>query len=237
VTSQGKFPKAVDKKFVQGTVKETSASKGTNQRTEKACPEPEDLEVDTLETVVDGKTLREIISTLSFTFQFNSNLNPEDWQDMDQVLQLHQLLKDVSGQQSPFFTIPGSFQKNTRIQGQKQNHLQPNKERVRTNHPEAVRFDERSSKEPEVVLHKSRIGSPINKNITPTQIEHNDVTPESNLNSDTLWLQMSQYAEKTQKQFAELEAGHERIKILTASIDKIVRNLQEGHAQLSKASE
>ncbi|MBW0509551.1 hypothetical protein O181_049266 [Austropuccinia psidii MF-1] len=55
----------------------------------------EDLEEDTLDTVVDGKTLREIIPTLPFTFQFNRNLKPEDWKDMDQVLQLHQLLKDL----------------------------------------------------------------------------------------------------------------------------------------------
>ncbi|MBW0582768.1 hypothetical protein O181_122483 [Austropuccinia psidii MF-1] len=48
---------------------------------------------------------------------------------------------------------------------------------------------------------------------------------------------MSQYAEQTQKQFAELEASHERMKELTASMDKIVKTLQEGHAQWSKASE
>ncbi|MBW0585961.1 hypothetical protein O181_125676 [Austropuccinia psidii MF-1] len=48
---------------------------------------------------------------------------------------------------------------------------------------------------------------------------------------------MSQYADQTQKQFAELEASHERVKNLTASMDKSVKNLQEGHAQLSKASE
>ncbi|MBW0503982.1 hypothetical protein O181_043697 [Austropuccinia psidii MF-1] len=64
-------------------------------RTEKACPEPEDLEEDTFDTVVDGKTLREIITTLPFTFQFNRNLKPEDWKDMYQVLQVHQLLKDL----------------------------------------------------------------------------------------------------------------------------------------------
>ncbi|MBW0594131.1 hypothetical protein O181_133846, partial [Austropuccinia psidii MF-1] len=38
-------------------------------------------------------------------------------------------------------------------------------------------------------------------------------------------------------QFSKLEASHERIKKLTASIDKIVKTLQEGHSQLSKASE
>ncbi|MBW0565394.1 hypothetical protein O181_105109 [Austropuccinia psidii MF-1] len=48
-----------------------------------------------LDTVVDGKTMREIISTLPFTLQFNRNLKPQDWEDMDQALQLHQLLKDL----------------------------------------------------------------------------------------------------------------------------------------------
>ncbi|MBW0565156.1 hypothetical protein O181_104871 [Austropuccinia psidii MF-1] len=61
----------------------------------EGLPEPEDLEEDTLDTVVDGKTLREIIPTLPFTFQSNRNLRPKDWKDMDHVLQLHQLLKDV----------------------------------------------------------------------------------------------------------------------------------------------
>ncbi|MBW0558258.1 hypothetical protein O181_097973 [Austropuccinia psidii MF-1] len=51
VTSKVKFPKSAGNKFVQGTVKETLASKGTNQRTDKACPEPEDLAEDTLDTV------------------------------------------------------------------------------------------------------------------------------------------------------------------------------------------
>ncbi|MBW0582282.1 hypothetical protein O181_121997 [Austropuccinia psidii MF-1] len=47
---------------------------------------------------------------------------------------------------------------------------------------------------------------------------------------------MSQYSEQSAKQFAELEASHERMKKLTASMDKIIKNL-EGCAQLSKASE
>ncbi|MBW0587218.1 hypothetical protein O181_126933 [Austropuccinia psidii MF-1] len=48
---------------------------------------------------------------------------------------------------------------------------------------------------------------------------------------------MSQYAEKTQKQFSELEASHERMKESTAPMDKIVKALQEGHSQLTKSSE
>ncbi|MBW0475854.1 hypothetical protein O181_015569 [Austropuccinia psidii MF-1] len=110
--------------------------------------------------------------------------------------------QQISGKKSRFFTIPGSFQEKTRTQGQKQDHLQPKEERVRPNDAEGVGFGERSTQEPEVVLHNSRISSTIHRNITPTQIEHNVVTPESNPNSDVLWLQMSQYAEKTQKKFA-----------------------------------
>ncbi|MBW0463437.1 hypothetical protein O181_003152 [Austropuccinia psidii MF-1] len=144
--------------------------------------------------------------------------------------------KQISGQESPFFTITGSFLEKTRIKGKKQDHLQPEEERVRPNDPEAVEFGERSAQEPEVVSNNYRISSPINRNITPTQIEHNVVTPESNLNSDALWLQMSQFAEQTQKQFSELQASHERMKKLTASMDKIVKTLQDGHAQLRKAS-
>ncbi|MBW0566856.1 hypothetical protein O181_106571 [Austropuccinia psidii MF-1] len=48
---------------------------------------------------------------------------------------------------------------------------------------------------------------------------------------------MSQFAEQTQKQFSELQESHERMKTLTTSMEKIVKTLQEGHAQLSKASE
>ncbi|MBW0527107.1 hypothetical protein O181_066822 [Austropuccinia psidii MF-1] len=74
----------------------------------------------------------------------------------------------ISGQESPFFTIPGSFQEKTRIKGQKQDHLQPKEERVRPNDPEAVKFGERSSQEPEEVVHNSRISSSTKRNITPT---------------------------------------------------------------------
>ncbi|MBW0491778.1 hypothetical protein O181_031493 [Austropuccinia psidii MF-1] len=123
------------------------------------------------------------------------------------------------------------------MQGQKQDHIQPEEERVRPNDPEVVGFGERSAQEPEVDVNKSRISSPTNTNINPIQIKHNVVTPESSLNSDALWLQMSQYSEKTQKQCSELEASHERMTILTASTDKIVKTLQEGLDQLRNASE
>ncbi|MBW0538587.1 hypothetical protein O181_078302 [Austropuccinia psidii MF-1] len=43
--------------------------------------------------------------------------------------------QQISGQESPFFTVPGSLEKKTRIQGQKQDHLQPEEEKVRPNDP------------------------------------------------------------------------------------------------------
>ncbi|MBW0472381.1 hypothetical protein O181_012096 [Austropuccinia psidii MF-1] len=46
--------------------------------------------------------------------------------------------QQTSDQESPFFTIPGSFQEKTRRQGQKQDLFQPKAERVRPNEPEAV---------------------------------------------------------------------------------------------------
>ncbi|MBW0475463.1 hypothetical protein O181_015178 [Austropuccinia psidii MF-1] len=91
---------------------------------------------------------------------------------------------------------------------QKQDHLQPKEERVRPNDSKAVVFGEKSPQEPEVVLHNCTISNPINRNITPTQIKHDVVTPKSNINSDALWLKMSQSSVKTQKQFLELEASH-----------------------------
>ncbi|MBW0540043.1 hypothetical protein O181_079758, partial [Austropuccinia psidii MF-1] len=142
----------------------------------------------------------------------------------------------ISGQESPFFTVPGSFQEKTRKQGQGKSLLQPEEERVRPYDSELVGFGKRSAQEPEVFLNHSRIISPSNRNITPTKSEHNIVTSESNINSDTLWLQMAQYAEQSAKQFAELEPSHDRMKKLQASMEEIVKNLQEGHAQLSKAS-
>ncbi|MBW0549570.1 hypothetical protein O181_089285 [Austropuccinia psidii MF-1] len=145
--------------------------------------------------------------------------------------------QQISSQELPFFTIPGSFQEKKRIQGQKQDHFQPEEERVRPNDPEAVGLGERSTQEPEVAVNNFRISSPLNRNINPTQIDHNVVTPRSNLNSDALWLQMSQFPEKTQKQSSGLQESHERMKKLTASMVKIFKTLQEVHAQLSKASE
>ncbi|MBW0533180.1 hypothetical protein O181_072895 [Austropuccinia psidii MF-1] len=146
-------------------------------------------------------------------------------------------LQHISGQESPFFTIPGSYQEKTRIQGKKQDIFWPKEERVRPNDPEAVGLGERSKQEPEMVVNTSRISSPTNINITPTQTEHNVVTPESNLNSDKLWLKMSQFAVKTQEQLDDLKRLNERFQRNAILKEATIKFIQEGCVQLRKASE
>ncbi|MBW0469645.1 hypothetical protein O181_009360 [Austropuccinia psidii MF-1] len=85
--------------------------------------------------------------------------------------------QQISGQESPFFTIPGSFQEKTRIKGKKKDIFQPKAERVRPNDPEAVGLGERSTQVTEIAVNTSRISIPNNRNITPTQNEHSVVTP------------------------------------------------------------
>ncbi|MBW0581116.1 hypothetical protein O181_120831, partial [Austropuccinia psidii MF-1] len=108
---------------------------------------------------------------------------------------IHQQIND---KKSPLFTIPGGFQEKKRIQGEKQDLFQPKVERISPHDPE-VGFGERIAQEPEVAVNHSRISSPSNRNITPTQTEHSIFTSESNINSDKLWLKMSQYAEQSEK--------------------------------------
>ncbi|MBW0466901.1 hypothetical protein O181_006616 [Austropuccinia psidii MF-1] len=143
----------------------------------------------------------------------------------------------ISGQESPLFIIPGSFQEKTRIQREKQDLFQPQEERIRPNDPEAVGLGERSTQEPEIVLNSSRISSPTDKNITPTHNEHNVVTPERNLNSDQMWLQMSQFLVQTHERFDELHRGNERSKELTTLHEATIKAIQESCDKLFKASE
>ncbi|MBW0524250.1 hypothetical protein O181_063965 [Austropuccinia psidii MF-1] len=56
--------------------------------------------------------------------------------------------KQVSGQESPLFTLPGGFQEKTGTQGKEQDLFSPKAERVRPNDPEAVGLGERSTQEP-----------------------------------------------------------------------------------------
>ncbi|MBW0490435.1 hypothetical protein O181_030150 [Austropuccinia psidii MF-1] len=123
--------------------------------------------------------------------------------------------QQISYQESPFFTIPGSFQEKTRIQRGKQDFFQPQEERVRPNDPAASGIGETITQKPEIAVNTSIISSPIERNITPTQNEENVVTPESNLNSDQLWLQMSQFSVQTQEKFDKLYRRNIRLQELT----------------------
>ncbi|MBW0480991.1 hypothetical protein O181_020706 [Austropuccinia psidii MF-1] len=92
--------------------------------------------------------------------------------------------QEISDKESPLFTIPGSFWEKTRIQREKQDLFQPHAERFRPNDTEAVGLGKRSTQEPEIVVNTSRINSPTDRNITPTQNEHNVVTSEIHLKRD-----------------------------------------------------
>ncbi|MBW0575052.1 hypothetical protein O181_114767 [Austropuccinia psidii MF-1] len=48
---------------------------------------------------------------------------------------------------------------------------------------------------------------------------------------------MSQYVEKTQKQFSEPQESRLRMEKSTASMEKMVKTIEEGHAKLRKAFE
>ncbi|MBW0536872.1 hypothetical protein O181_076587 [Austropuccinia psidii MF-1] len=78
--------------------------------------------------------------------------------------------QQISGQESPFFTLPGGFQEKTRTQGKEQDLFSPKAERVRCNDPESVGIGERSTQQPEVVVNHSRISSPINRILPPLRL-------------------------------------------------------------------
>ncbi|MBW0482529.1 hypothetical protein O181_022244 [Austropuccinia psidii MF-1] len=96
----------------------------------------------------------------------------------------------IGGQELEFFTIPGSFQEKTGIEGQKQDIFHPKAERFRPNDQEDVGLGERSTTEPEIGVNTWKISTPNDRKVTPTKAQHSVVTPEINLNSDALWLKM-----------------------------------------------
>ncbi|MBW0569457.1 hypothetical protein O181_109172 [Austropuccinia psidii MF-1] len=144
--------------------------------------------------------------------------------------------QQISDQESPLFKLQVV---SSRRQGYKakKDFFKKQAERVRPNNPEAVGLGERSTQEPEIFVNTSKISSPINRNITPTQNEHNVVKPESNLKSDQLWLQMSQFAVKNQEKFDELHWSNVRLQEFSTSQEATIKDIQERCATLSKASE
>ncbi|MBW0488072.1 hypothetical protein O181_027787 [Austropuccinia psidii MF-1] len=77
--------------------------------------------------------------------------------------------QQISGQASPFFTVPGSFQEKTGIQGQKQDFFQTKAERVKPNNPQAFGLGERNTQDPEIAVYTSRVSSLNSTNVTHTQ--------------------------------------------------------------------
>ncbi|MBW0500031.1 hypothetical protein O181_039746 [Austropuccinia psidii MF-1] len=130
-----------------------------------------------------------------------------------------------------------SFQEKTRIQREKQDFFQPQAESIRPNDPEAVGLGERSTLEPKIVVNTSRIIIPINRNINPTQNENNAFTPESDSNSDQLWLQMSQFSVKTQENLNQLYRSNERLKEFTTLNEATIKAIHESCAKLRKSFE
>ncbi|MBW0487233.1 hypothetical protein O181_026948 [Austropuccinia psidii MF-1] len=116
------------------------------------------------------------------------------------------------------------------MQRKKQDPFQTQAERVRPNNPEAMEIGERSTQEPEIGVNTSGIRSPIYRSINHTKNEHNVVTPESILNSDKLWLQMSQFSVKNQETFNELQSSNVRLKELTTLHEDKIKVIQESYA-------
>ncbi|MBW0492279.1 hypothetical protein O181_031994 [Austropuccinia psidii MF-1] len=210
--------------------------------------------------MVDFRKLREIITRLPFTFQFNRNLKAEGCKDINHMLQLQQLLKrlipmeigqqegqpsckmgrtwgmlkedrsqrdtfqrayennqrlesqkaarnsggkgrlsrskpvrlpggftplthqKISGQDSPFFTIPASFQEKKRVKVQEKEFFKTEAEIFTTNDSEAVGLSERSTQKPEIILNTfDRISIPTTRNDIPTENAHSFVITESNI--------------------------------------------------------
>ncbi|MBW0467653.1 hypothetical protein O181_007368 [Austropuccinia psidii MF-1] len=78
--------------------------------------------------------------------------------------------QQISGQESPFFTIPGSSQEKKKIQGKKQDLFSPKAERIRPNDTETVGIGEKSTQETEVAVNNSRISSPLIEILPPLRL-------------------------------------------------------------------
>ncbi|MBW0526098.1 hypothetical protein O181_065813 [Austropuccinia psidii MF-1] len=131
-----------------------------------------------------------------------------------------------------------TFKEKKSVKGQEKEFFQQKAERVRPNDTEAVRLGERNTKEPEVVVNTSnRIQSPATRNITLTQMERSVFKPESNIKSNALWLQISQFADKTQERFAKLKENNVMLEESTGSQHKVVKTVEEGYDELRKTLE
>ncbi|MBW0498719.1 hypothetical protein O181_038434 [Austropuccinia psidii MF-1] len=146
--------------------------------------------------------------------------------------------QQTSGQESPYFPIPGNIQDRERIIGQEQDIFQPEEKKVTPYDPETVGTAERSTKKQQKAVNTSNeASSPKIWNDIYTHIGHNFVTPESTISSKTLWLQFSQFLEQKQKEFERLHENISRLQEVHTLQTKTIDTLQEDYIKLIKASE
>ncbi|MBW0545072.1 hypothetical protein O181_084787 [Austropuccinia psidii MF-1] len=88
-----------------------------------------------------------------------------------------------------------------------------------------------------IVNESDLISTPTIRNYIPTENENSVVTPEGNLNANELWLKMSEFAEKTQEKLEMLHENNVRFQKVTEIQQTTIKALQDGYAQLKKASE
>ncbi|MBW0524501.1 hypothetical protein O181_064216 [Austropuccinia psidii MF-1] len=144
----------------------------------------------------------------------------------------------ISDQELPYFPIPGRIQERKRIIGQEQYFFHTKEERVSSYDTEVVGPAERSTRKQQTAVstsHEAR--SPKIRNDIKTQIKHNFVIPESNISSNTLWLQFSQSVGQTQKEVERLHESISRLQEVYTLQTKTIHTVQEDYTILSKASE
>ncbi|MBW0549166.1 hypothetical protein O181_088881 [Austropuccinia psidii MF-1] len=82
------------------------------------------------------------------------------------------IIQKISGQESPFSTIPRIFQDKTRIKRKKENFHPPEEERTRPNDQEAVQLSEGSTKEQGIFVNNpDKIRRPAISNEISTENE------------------------------------------------------------------
>ncbi|MBW0575641.1 hypothetical protein O181_115356 [Austropuccinia psidii MF-1] len=146
--------------------------------------------------------------------------------------------QQISDQESPYFLIQDRIQERKRIIGQEQGFFQPEAERVRSYDPEIAGPVARSTKKQKTVVNTSNeASSPMIRNDISTHMKHNVVIPESNISSNTIWLEFSQFLEKTQKEFERLHESISRLQEVYTIQTKTIHTLQEDYTELYKASE
>ncbi|MBW0553515.1 hypothetical protein O181_093230 [Austropuccinia psidii MF-1] len=111
-------------------------------------------------------------------------------------------VQKVSGQESPYFTIPESFNDKTRTKGKEKDFFQLEEKIIRLNDPKLIGPSGGSAQKQQIIVNTSdETSTPTIKNYIPTKNEHRVITHENSKKSNEMWLKMSKFSEKTQKEF------------------------------------